>query len=73
MFVSANPCLFKVISVNGDKTNKTNIYKISENTKFNFEREIKMERKRPWGLDSERKQLIDLLGIYHHIYFMNND
>ncbi|OUM60418.1 hypothetical protein PIROE2DRAFT_13803 [Piromyces sp. E2] len=62
MFVSASPCLFKVLSVNGDKTNKTQIYKISEITKFNFEREIKLEKKRPWGLDSEREQLINLLS-----------
>ncbi|ORX60122.1 AAA-domain-containing protein [Piromyces finnis] len=62
MFVSANPCLFKVIAINGDKINKTQLFKISENTKFSFEREVQKKNKHSWGLDNERKQLIDLLS-----------
>jgi transitional endoplasmic reticulum ATPase len=61
--VSAHPCLFKIISINNEKINKTKVYRINENTKFIFEREINLDKKIPWGLEIERQQLSDLLSF----------
>jgi len=62
IYVSAHPCLFKVLSINGDKNEKEKFYKISENTQFSFERELKLEQRCPWGLEKERQQLMDMLS-----------
>ena len=64
IYVSAHPCLFKVLSINGDKQEKEKIYKISENTQFSFEKELKLEQRCPWGLEKERQQLMDMLCMY---------
>ncbi|ORX64379.1 AAA-domain-containing protein [Anaeromyces robustus] len=49
------------MSINNDKSDITKIYKFTENTNFNFERDIKLEQRNAWGLENEKQQLIDLL------------
>ena len=68
--VSAHPCLFKIISINNEKINKTKVYRINENTKFIFEREINLDKKIPWGLEIERQQLSDLLCNIFNLYII---